>query len=250
MPVSLMGQDGSIAGAKIFSTNCSGCHGSDGRGGERAPNIATARNVSSLTANDLANIMRNGIAGSGMPSFNFLGDKGIAEVVAYLRILQGKTSDAKATGDSDAGRALFFGQTGCSNCHMVHGEGGFIASDLTDYASGIAPDVIRRAIVESGKVVPTGSQVVDFVTASGKHINGVLRSEDNFNITVQMRDGRFHHYTKSSLKRLDYTGQSLMPTDYGTRLTATQLDNIISYLVRSANSLEPASRRRKKRGDD
>lgn len=238
-----------MAGSKSFSTNCSGCHGSDGRGGERAPDIATARNIASLADKDLSSIVRNGVTGAGMPSFSFLGDKGIATVVAYLRVLQGKTSEVKISGNPEAGYTLFFGRAGCSGCHMVRGEGGYIASDLTDYASGIAPEIIRKAIVEPAEVVPARSQVIDLITASGQKINGVLRSEDNFNVTVQTRDGRFRHYVKSSLKKLDYTGHSLMPDDYKTRLSATQLDDIVGYLMRSASSIEPVNRH-KKRGDD
>jgi len=32
-------------GAAIFASNCATCHGADGRGGEHAPNIATAPEV-------------------------------------------------------------------------------------------------------------------------------------------------------------------------------------------------------------
>jgi cytochrome c oxidase cbb3-type subunit 3 len=247
-PARLIAQGDATAGAKTFSTNCSGCHGSDGRGGERAPNIATARNISSLVDKDLSNIVRNGVTGSGMPSFSFLGDRGIADVVAYLRVLQGKTSDAKITGNPETGHALFFGQAGCSTCHMVSGVGGFIASDLTNYASGLAPTAIHKAIVEPAEVVPTGSQVVELVAASGQKVTGILRSEDNFNIIIQTRDGRFQRYAKSSLKKLDYTGRSLMPTDYKTRLSAEQLNDIVGYLMRSASTIDPANQ--KKRRDE
>ncbi len=125
-------------GSKTFATNCAGCHGSDGRGGERAPNIATAQSVTSLTNAELSNFVHNGVPGSGMPAFGFLGDSGIRDVVAFLRQLQGKTTEVKVTGDDAVGRTLFFGNAGCSKCHMMHGEGGFIASDLSDYGSGIA----------------------------------------------------------------------------------------------------------------
>jgi hypothetical protein len=34
-----------------------------------------------------------------------------------------------------------------------------------------------------------------------------------------------------------------MPTDYGSRLSSAQIDDIITYLVRSANPIDPALRR-------
>jgi cytochrome c oxidase cbb3-type subunit III len=114
----------SDAGAKTFSTYCSGCHGADGRGGERAPNIATTRNIVAMSDDDLESIVKKGVSGSGMPSFSFLGDQEIHNVISHLRNLQGKNSVAKINGDPQAGHALFFGQAGCSQCHMVKGEGG------------------------------------------------------------------------------------------------------------------------------
>src|ERR1700684_2125581 len=78
-------------GAAIFAANCAGCHGADGRGGEHAPNIATAPEVQRLLDRELAAIVRYGISGAGMPAFSsLLKPQQIADVVAYLRILQGR----------------------------------------------------------------------------------------------------------------------------------------------------------------
>lgn len=245
MPRSLRAQGDTAKGSKTFATNCAGCHGSDGRGGERAPNIATARNVTSLTDAELSSFVRNGVPGSGMPAFGFLGDSGISDVVTFLRQLQGKTAEVKVTGDDAAGRALFFGQTGCSKCHMMHGEGGFIASDLSDYGGGIAPERIRKAIVDPESFVTPGSEVVEVVT-SRESFRGVLRTEDNFTIVVQMEDGRYRKLAKAGLKKLRYTGHSLMPADYCTRLSSKEIDDIVSYLIRSASPVDPSSKRRRK----
>jgi putative heme-binding domain-containing protein len=245
MPRSLRAQGDANKGSKTFATNCAGCHGSDGRGGERAPNIATARNITSLSDAELSNYVRNGVTGSGMPAFGFLGESGIRDVVAFLRQLQGKTAEVKVTGDDAAGRTLFFGQAGCSKCHMMHGEGGFIASDLSDYGNGIAAERIRAAIVGPETFVAPGSEVVEVVTSAGS-FRGVLRAEDNFTIVVQMEDGRYRKLAKAGLKKLTHTGHSLMPADYGHSLSQKEIDNIVSYLIRSASPVDPSSRHKRK----
>ena len=243
----LLGQNGdSNGGSRIFATNCSGCHGSDGRGGERAPNIATARNVASLSDSELANFVRNGVPGSGMPAFGFLGDEGVGNVVAFLRQLQGKSPTAKVSGDDAAGRSLFFGSAGCSECHTMHGQGGFIASDLSDYGNGIAFDRIRAAIIEPETFVTPGSEVVEVVTATGENLLGVLRAENNFTVVLQLQNGRYRRLTKASLKKFTHTRHSLMPADYKSRLSPKEVDDIVSYLVRSASPMEPASHKRKR----
>lgn len=240
-------QEGASADARTFSTYCSGCHGSDGRGGERAPNIATTRNIVAMSDDDLQSIVKKGVPGSGMPAFGFLGDQGVNDVVAHLRTLQGKNSAETISGNPIAGRALFFGQVGCSQCHMVKGEGGYIGSDLTDYASGISQDAIQHAITKPDAVLAATSTVMELVLPNGKHISGLARAEDNFAITVQTKDGRWHTFDKSKLASVNHTDHSLHPRDYGTRLTAKELDDIVSYLAVSASNAPPKSGRRRNR---
>jgi len=235
------------AGARNFSTYCSGCHGADGRGGERAPNIATTRNIVALSDDDLESIVKKGVPGSGMPAFGSLGDQEVHALVAHLRDLQGKNSATKINGDPEAGHALFFGQAGCSRCHMVKGEGGYIGSDLTDYASGSSQDAIELAITKPDAVLAATSTVVELVLPNGERLSGLARAEDNFTITVQTKDGRWRTFDKSKLTSVDHTDHSLHPRDYGTRLTAKELDDLVSYLTVSAANAPPKPGRRRNR---
>jgi cytochrome c oxidase cbb3-type subunit 3 len=232
------------AGAHTFSTYCSACHGADGRGGERAPNIATARNIIALSDEDLISIVQKGVSGSGMPAFGFLGDPTIRNVIAHLRDLQGKNSAVQITGNPAMGKTLFFGKANCSQCHMMKGEGGFIAADLTDYASGLAPDAISDAITKPDSVLPPTSTVVEAVLPGGHKIVGVARAEDNFTITLQTEDGRWHTLQKAMLKSLKHTDRSLHPRDYASRLTASELNDLVSYLTVSAASAPAKPQRR------
>src|ERR1700755_818851 len=97
-------------GAAIFASNCATCHGADGRGGEHAPNIATAPEVQHLMDRELAGIIRNGISGAGMPAFSSLKPQEVRDVVAWLRVLQGRGDLVKLPGDARSGEALFFGK--------------------------------------------------------------------------------------------------------------------------------------------
>ncbi|HEY0162946.1 MAG TPA: c-type cytochrome [Edaphobacter sp.] len=233
------------AGAKTFSTNCAGCHGADGRGGERAPNIATSRNIIALSDDDLEGIVKKGVPGTGMPSFSYLGDQPVKDVLAYLRRLQGKTSMVKVTGDASAGHDLFFGRAECSQCHMIKGEGGYIGSDLTDYAAGAAPDAVKLAITNPDDSLTPTSTVVELQLSNGEHISGMARAEDNFHITVQTKDGRWRTFDKSKLADLKHTGRSPHPRDYETKLSAKELDDLVSYLtVSAANAPAKGGRRR------
>ena len=80
-----------VDGQRLFSSSCAACHGLDGRGGERAPNIAKRRDVQRLSDADLTRTIQEGIPGTGMPAFRSLGKPGIAAVVKYLRVLRAAT---------------------------------------------------------------------------------------------------------------------------------------------------------------
>jgi cytochrome c oxidase cbb3-type subunit III len=244
-------------GAQQFQANCAGCHGADGKGGDKGPSIATLPSVVALSEMELIKIVREGTP-AGMPSFERLGDAEITAVVRYLRTLQGKTavSDTEElTGDAVAGRVLYFGKAQCSSCHMVNtagvGQGGFIASDLTGYGADHTAGAIKQAIVQPDTPLDPASRVVEVQTKIGQRLIGVVRSEDNFNLALQTEDGRYHFLTRSSLAEVKYKQYSLMPHDYGTRLTSKELDDLVSFLmVTSKNApVEAPSPRRRRHGD-
>src|SRR5712692_5696408 len=62
----------SAGGEQTFASSCAGCHGLDGRGGERAPNIAENPKVQHLADSQIFHIIENGIPGTGMPGFHAL----------------------------------------------------------------------------------------------------------------------------------------------------------------------------------
>ena len=53
-------------GQLTFGSTCAGCHGLDGRGGDKAPNIAGNTKVQHFTDSQLADIISNGVPGTGM----------------------------------------------------------------------------------------------------------------------------------------------------------------------------------------
>ncbi|MGC1869815.1 MAG: c-type cytochrome [Acidobacteriaceae bacterium] len=241
-------------GAQLFSSHCAYCHGADGRGG-RAPAIATLPKVVALSNQDLIGIVHKGEADQGMPAFPDLGDEGTKAVVQYLRMLQGVTANgpaAKLAGDPDTGRKIFFGKAQCSTCHMILGKGGFMAAELTSYARNRTASEIMQAIVNPDAELQPTSRVVSVRTKDGKSLTGVVRTEDNLNITLQTEDGRYHFLSRSNLTAVDYTDHSLMPHDYGTQLTTKELDDLVAFLIVTGRNApaEPAPPKSRWHHDD
>src|SRR5439155_5052254 len=204
-------------GQQIFASNCAACHGLDGRGGERAPKIATVPQVQRLSDDDVTRIVSDGVPGTGMPGFRNLTPPEIKAVVGDLRVLQGKNGSAPLPGNPQRGKAIFFGSAGCSSCHMIGGSGGFIAPDLTSYARTHAADKIRGAI--TGLANRESSRgMVTATTTDGKRYQGIVRNEDNFSLQLQSMDGAFHFFPKASVKKIERDPGSIMPSDYGSKL--------------------------------
>jgi cytochrome c oxidase cbb3-type subunit 3 len=225
-----------LAGKQIFTSRCAACHGLDGRGGERAPDIATKREVQRLSDIKLTRIVDVGVPGTGMPGFHSLGASRIKSVVSYLRTLQGGGKTDPFRGNPRTGESLFFAKSSCAECHMIAGKGGFLAADLSSYGNTHSFEEIREAITNPDVARKLGEKVVTAITRAGEKYAGLVRNEDNFSLQLQTVDGRFHFFIKSELQSLERGQESVLPAGYHSAIGGRELDNIISFLISSARS--------------
>lgn len=232
---------------QAFAANCAGCHGLDGKGGERAPDIVTRPNVRKLSDSQLLQILLKGVPQTSMPAFSHLGEDVLRSLVAHLRSLQGQPA-ALLPGNVRHGREVFFGKGVCAECHMVRGQGGFFASDLTTYARGRAPETIRDAIVSPNRDLDPRNRTVVVTLHNGKSFEGIVRNEDNFSMQLLTRNGSLLLFNKAAAKSISYLDQSPMPTDYGTRLSAAEVEDLVKFL--NSVTKEDAKQARNEEQDD
>jgi len=221
-------------GRQTFEAICAGCHGLDGKGGERGPDLATRQQILQLSDDKLLEILRRGRPSAGMPPFEYLGSSKLKELLDYLRTLQGRGNAAGLTGNPANGKTLFFGGARCSECHMVQGVGGFLGRDLSTYGATLSAAEIRGTLLKpsSSKLNKTAS----ITMADGQKFAGVIRNEDNFSIQLQSLDGAFHFLKRSDVAHLDFLPDPIMPSDYEHTLKPSELDDLVSYLVTVAKT--------------
>jgi cytochrome c oxidase cbb3-type subunit 3 len=128
----------------LYSENCAGCHGSEGRGGAA---IALGDPVYLAIADDaiLRRAASNGIPGTSMPAFaqsagGMLTEKQIDVIARGIRerwskpnVLSGSNPppySSTSPGDGSRGSQVY--ATFCSSCHGVAGKGGPKASSIVD----------------------------------------------------------------------------------------------------------------------
>src|SRR3989442_1474824 len=116
-------QPAAEAGKKSFETRCAPCHGGDGRGGERGPNILVSETVRKRPAAALGELITGGVPAGGMPGVS-LPRAELDALVAFVRALAAPARENPPAGNVEAGEAFFFGKGACGSCHCARGRGG------------------------------------------------------------------------------------------------------------------------------
>lgn len=218
-------------GRKLFESTCATCHGLDGRGAERGPNIATRVETRRLSDVEILAILKNGRPNSGMPPFGALGSAKLASLLAHVRSLQGLDKQEIVSGDVAKGRELFSKNAGCVSCHTVNGEGGFLGPDLSTYGA-VTPFVEMREHIVHHDQSPR-ARTVTLATRDGQSLTGIVRNEDNFSLQLQTLDGKFHFLDRFALTPVD-----TKPADHQNEqkpvLSSNDVEALVSYLVDAA----------------
>lgn len=72
------------AGAKLFHQNCAACHGNQGTGRDKHPNLHSER-VRAATPGELQWLLTNGSMKNGMPSWSRLPEQQRWQIIAFLK---------------------------------------------------------------------------------------------------------------------------------------------------------------------
>lgn len=227
----LSGADASelAAGKRIFDAQCAWCHGTDGTGGA-GPSLQRPDLRHASTDADLTSVLKNGIAGTQMPGFQWsLTDTMAWRTAAYVRSL-GRRPAEQVRGDPTRGAAIYEAR-GCQTCHVIAGRGTALGPELTAIGALRGSAYLRESIVKPEAAHPPGYLVVRAVPRAGAEVRGIRVDEDAFWIHVRDAAGTLHVLEKKHLLRVDreLTG-TLMPS-YASVLSAGELDHLVAYLV-------------------
>src|SRR5690606_31857315 len=160
-------------GEALFAVHCVSCHGADGAGSDRAPDIVNAPSSQSSGTAALRDIVRNGIPGRGMPAFALPAPE-LDAIVAYVERMRAPAADHPVEGDVALGEAFFTGRGNCSSCHMVAGQGGVLGPDLSDIGRQRTLSQIRQALLrpEAASRAGGGSSAGSLRLDDGETIRG------------------------------------------------------------------------------
>ena len=220
------------AGTKLFMGSCAGCHGPDGGGGARGPNLVRRSLWHPLSDDAIFQVIRKGVPGTDMPPTK-LADEQTWNLVAFIHALTGPASTNPVPGDPAAGKAVYWGtKAGCSNCHAIRGQGGSMGPDLSNAGGSRPLAVIRESIVEPAKdLYFLGNEAATVLLKNGKTLNGVAKNRSNYSLQLVDAKGILHLISMSDVKQLTLSASTPMPLDYGTRLSKDELRDLLAYLA-------------------
>jgi alcohol dehydrogenase (cytochrome c) len=228
------------AGKRLYEQACQSCHGGEARG-DRAPALAGGAFKHGGLDGEIFLSIRNGVPSTQMPPFKRLTTEQVWQLVSYLRSLSEApvvvAAAVSAKGSLLAGEQLFFGKANCAACHEINARGQSIGPDLSN-AARHAANLLRQKIVDpTTSMNPNqrgrrrgGASVATVKTKDGNTIRGLVRSEDTYTLVLVETTGKLHLLEKKNLAEVQSTPGSLMPKDYGTQLSAAELDNLVAFL--------------------
>ena len=221
-------------GRAQFNTRCSGCHGLDGTGGERAPAITKGSRQTAGTEAAIRNLIQQGLPEKGMPGFAVTREE-LDAITAFVRSRILPLADTDIAGDPRAGERIFFGDGRCAGCHMIHGRGSWNGPDLTEVSLRATLPEAEQSIREpSAKLVP-GYGLARIELVDGNKVDGFIRAEGDFDAVVQTRDGDFKRISRSKVRTLTKQDASAMPKP---NLSMADLQNLLAFL-REAPKWQP-----------
>jgi len=216
------------AGKRHFEARCAACHGADGKGGERGPDIISSERARRRSADDLSELIRKGIPAAGMPAFQLPGRE-LQELVAFVRSLSAPAIESAAPGDVAAGAAFFFGKGNCSSCHMVKGRGGLLGPDLSELGIERTLPEIEQSLRAPGARLTPGFRLVSARLHDGQRLRGFAKNESNYDLQLQGLDGKLRLLRREEIAELVRENVSLMPE---VKATEEEMRNLLAYLSR------------------
>jgi putative heme-binding domain-containing protein len=117
---------------------------------------------------------------------------------------------------------------------MVRGRGGYLGPDLTDIGALRTVLQLRESLLKPSARIVDGYDAVTVTLQDGATISGVARNNNNYSIQILDSKGDLHLIAKENVRDTSFRNGSLMPEDYGKRLTSVEVADVLGFLGRQS----------------
>jgi putative heme-binding domain-containing protein len=215
-------------GAQLFAERCVVCHGPEGDLMPQA-NLRTGTYRNAASDRDLMRVIRDGVENTAMAATGYA-DVELTALVAYLRNITDFDGSGITLGDPLAGRVLYEGAGGCTECHRIGAEGPSYAPPLTSIGSMRTAAALRRVLLDPVAGMMPINRPVRAVTADRRVIEGRRLNEDTFTVQLITKDEELVSLDKTSLREYTIGTQSAMPA-YGEMFSEQEIADLLAWLL-------------------
>jgi len=217
-------------GRWMFRIFCAPCHGIGAEGG-RGPDLTRGAYTAGDRDADLFRVISTGVPGSEMAAYGGrMENDQIWRLVAYIRSVSHHEAET-VSGNAASGEKMFWGKGGCGVCHRVGVRGGSIGPELTRAGRQRSLSYLRSSVLLPDADLTPGYATITIVTRDGKKITGVEKGYDNFSGQLMDLSGQYYSFLKEDVSSMQREFRSLMPGDYGRRLSEVEMNDLLAYLV-------------------
>jgi len=124
---------------------------------------------------------------------------------------------------------------------MIRGRGGFLGPDLTDIGALRTVPQLRESLLKPSARIADGYEGVTVTMRDGSKISGVARNANNYSMQILQKNGALRLLAMDDVREVEFRKSSLMPEDFGKRLPAADIANVLAFLSRQ--SVRPPGQR-------
>lgn len=196
-------------GEQLYLDNCSICHGDEGMGGMGIP-LALESFLDSASDDYLRQTIRVGRPGRIMPSFYWLSDKDVSDIIHFISSWRKSPAPVwpndPVKGDANKGKILFTKH--CTSCHGDSGKGGAGSGVSFSRVNNLpisAPSINNQGFLNSAPdqmlshIITQGRKGTPMPSASALK----LTKQDVNDLVSFLRSQQKSHLTKKPLYRTE-----------------------------------------------
>lgn len=242
-PAAAQDEEHHYSGQDVYRLFCIVCHGPKGQGSPMGKPLIVG-DALGRTDSEMMELIRKGRPDKGMMGFETgLSMDEIEGVMLYVKELQGRESQRRATRQTTAatalakaevraGAALFNGKAQCIRCHSYYTRGGTLGPALDGLPSRLSPEQIREAVTDPSKTIVENYAAKEIVTKGRETLRGRFRYETEETVQLLSADATiWTTYFKRDVKSVSDLESSLMPENVLSELSKSEQDALFSFLL-------------------
>jgi len=135
-------------------------------------------------------------------------------------------------GDAELGKKVFHESTTaqCMRCHKLNGQGGEVGPEMAGVGTRQKREYFLESLIMPSAQIAKGFEQVLIAQTDGKIVTGIVKGEDDKQLSVMGADGVVVKVAKDQIKTRKDQKQSAMPP-MGEVLTKAEIRNVIEYLT-------------------